>query len=80
MEPRGSLPCSQKPVTDPYITLRSKPFILRVGGFSSSPNTKAGGPLLVGCQYIHSYFPDLEAVVRPQLEEAPCRGLWQIPT
>jgi len=52
---------------------------LRWGVVSTSLNTKAGGPPLVGCprlliQYIHSYPQYWRPFLHPQTEDAPCRG------
>ena len=49
--------------------------VLQGGVVSTSPNSQAGGPPLVGCprlliQFIRSYPP----YRRPHPEEAPCRG------
>jgi hypothetical protein len=66
MEPKGSLPCSQRPVhLSPFVTLRNELFFLRCGVVNPSPHPQAGGPPPVGClplliQYIHSYPPQLE--------------------
>jgi len=46
---------------------------------STSPNTQAGGPLLVGCpqlliRYIRGYSPYRRPFLHPQPEDAPCLG------
>ena len=46
---------------------------------SISPNSQAGGPLVVGCprlriQYIHGYLPYWRPFLHPQPEDPPCRG------
>jgi hypothetical protein len=53
--------------------------VLRWWVVSTSPNPRAGGPLLVGCprlliQYIHRYSPYWKPFLHPQPEDAPCRG------
>jgi hypothetical protein len=69
----GSLPSSQKPATGPCpepdafspVSFRNKLlFFLRRGILSPSPNPQAGGPPLVGCQWlfirsVRSYTPYL---------------------
>jgi len=52
---------------------------LRRGVVSTSPNSQAGGPPLVGCprlliQFIHSYPTYRRPSLHPQPENAPCRG------
>ena len=52
---------------------------LRWGVVSTSPNPQTGVPPLVGCprqpiQYIRSYPSYWRTFVRPQSEDAPCRG------
>ena len=52
--------------------------VLQGGVVSTSPNTQAGGPTLVGCprlliQYIRSYPPHRRPFLHPQPEDAPCR-------
>ena len=54
--------------------------VLRWGVVSTSPNPQAWGPPLVGwprllSQYIRNYSPFWRPFLRPQLEDAPCRGL-----
>jgi hypothetical protein len=49
------------------------------GVVSTSPNSQAGVPPLVGCprlliQFNHSYTPYRRPFLHPQPEEAPCRG------
>ena len=49
------------------------------GAVSTTPNSQAGGPPLVGCprlpiQYIRSYSPYWRPFLHPQPEDAQCRG------
>jgi len=53
--------------------------VLQVRVVSTSPNSQAGGPPLVGCprlliQFIRSYPPYRRPFLYPQPEDAPCRG------
>jgi len=53
--------------------------ILQWGFVNTSPKPKAGGPPPVGCprlyvQYIGGYPPYWRPFLRPQPEDAPCRG------
>ena len=54
--------------------------IFQRGAVSTSPNTQAGGPPLIGCpwlliQYTRSYPPYWRPFRHPQLEDAPYRGV-----
>jgi hypothetical protein len=54
-------------------------YVLRWGVVSTSPNTQAGVPHLVGCprlpiHYIRSYPPYWRPFPHPQPEDAPCCG------
>ena len=54
-------------------------YVLTGRSFSTSPNSQAGGPPLVGCprlfiQYIRSCPPYRRPFLHPQPEDAPCPG------
>ena len=66
---------SKHPACECFLTK----FFLQGRVVSTSPNPQAGGPPLVGCprlliQYIRSYPPYRRPFLRPQPEDAPCRG------
>jgi hypothetical protein len=96
MEHEGSSPHSQEPATCPYpepyhqrispgprlcMVFRNMVIFLRWGVVSTSPNTQAGGPPLVGCPRLHirSYPSYLEAVP-PSATRGRAMPWWQGPT
>jgi hypothetical protein len=92
MEPEGSSPHSQEPLTCPYPEpdprhlwmCRNMIKFLRWRVVSTSPNPQAGRPPLVGClrmliQYICGYPSYLEAVL-PSATWARAMPWWQWPT
>ena len=83
----------QEPIHPPHLTHTrhmpnpspSRMFVFLNKGFlqgevvSTSPNSQAGGPPLVGCprlliQFIRSYPPYRRPFLYPQPEDRPCRG------